>query len=133
MLEVRESMELQDCFVAGASFKPLPDHPLNMQQLQSFPLLMLERASGTRSYIDLFAQKQGVTLNPEIELGSIELLIQFARIGLGLSCVIRNFIDDELQSGVLREVKLDPPIPPRRVGLITLRDVPLSVSRPSVS
>ncbi|MDF2670821.1 MAG: transcriptional regulator [Paenibacillus sp.] len=126
MFEVRESMELQDCFVSGPSFVDLPASPLTVQELQSYPLLMLERASGTRSYIDQFAQKQGVTLNPEIELGSIELLVQFARIGLGVACVIRNFIDDELQSGVLREVLLDPPIPPRRVGLITLRDVPLS-------
>jgi LysR family transcriptional regulator, cyn operon transcriptional activator len=128
MLEVRESIELQDCFVSGTSIDVpgLAEAPLTFAQLQQYPLLMLERASTTRRYIDRFAQEQGVALNPEIELGSIELLVQFARIGLGLACVIRNFISDELQSGVLREVLLQPPIPARRVGLITLRDVPLS-------
>lgn len=126
MLHVRESIELQDCFVSGAGFAPLPDRTLTVQELAANPLLMLERASGTRRYIDRYAQEHGVALTPEIELGSIELLVQFARIGLGLACVIRNFVRDELESGVLREVALDPPIPPRRVGLITLRDVPLS-------
>lgn len=141
MLEVRESIELQDCFVSGAGFggadlgggeaggaSPQAEAPLTFIQLQQYPLLMLERASSTRRYIDRFAQEQGVVLSPEIELGSIELLVQFARIGLGLACVIRNFVSDELLSGVLREVPLSPPIPPRRVGLITLRDVPLSAA-----
>lgn len=101
---------------------------LTWEQLSALPLLMLEQGSSIRRYVDRFAESQGAKLLPEIELGSIELLIQFARIGLGTACVIREFIEDELANGSLTELCLAEPLPPRRVGLATLRDVPLSTA-----
>ncbi|WP_127579549.1 LysR family transcriptional regulator [Paenibacillus koleovorans] len=127
MLDIRESMELQDVFVVSPDAPyEVPTGPAPIRMLADYPLIMLERGSSTRSYVDSFAARHGLELQPEIELGSIELLVQFTRIGLGLACVIRNFIEDELLAGTLQEVPLEPPIPPRRVGLVTLRDVPLS-------
>ncbi|GAA3408105.1 LysR family transcriptional regulator [Paenibacillus hodogayensis] len=127
-LTVRESMALHDCFVAGqaAAFTARP--PLSWKELNDLPLLMLEKGSSIRSYADAFAEQQGIRLNPEIELGSIELIVQFARIGLGVGCVIREFVAEELASGALREVDVEPPLPARHIGLVTLRDVPLSAA-----
>ena len=52
--------------------------------------------------------------NPEIDLGCHDLLVDFARINLGISCVTREFaaIDDELF-----ELKLDQPLPSRQLDL----------------
>jgi DNA-binding transcriptional LysR family regulator len=127
-LVIRESIPLHDCFVAGEAFRDLAGRTLSWHELAEHPLILLEQGSSIRAYIDRFAKGQGVTIQPEFELGSIDLLIQFAQSGLGIACVIREFVVDELARGTLHEVRLDVPLPPRRVGLVTLRDVPLSAT-----
>lgn len=127
-LRIRESIALHDCFVAGPAHSAAAALPLSWEQLARLPLLMLERGSSIRRHADAFAESQGVRLRPEIELGSIELIVQFARIGLGVGCVIREFAAGELADGTLHELPLEEALPARRVGLVTLRDVPLSTA-----
>jgi DNA-binding transcriptional LysR family regulator len=127
-LLIRESIPLHDCFVAGEAFRELAERTLTWQELVRHPLILLEQGSNIRSCIDRFAKGQGVDIRPEFELGSIDLLVQFARIGLGIACVIREFVAEELARGTLHEIRLDVPLPPRRVGLVTLKDVPLSAA-----
>lgn len=127
-LVIRESIPLHDCFVAGEAFRELAERTVSWEELVRHPLILLEQGSNIRGYIDRFARKQGVAIQPEFELGSIDLLVQFARIGLGVACVIREFVAEELNKGALYEVRVDVPLPPRRVGLVTLRDVPLSLA-----
>jgi hypothetical protein len=43
-----------------------------------------------------------------------------------MACVVRNFVEEELASGALVEVMVEPPIQPRRIGIVTLRGVPMS-------
>ena len=75
---------------------------------------MLEKLSNTRRAIDEEFMRSGIVLNPEIDLGCHDLLVDFARINLGISCVTREFaaIDDELF-----ELKLDQPLPSRQLDL----------------
>jgi LysR family cyn operon transcriptional activator len=127
-LIILESMELQDCFIVGAPYKHLTHSPITLAELIEHPILLLEKGSSTRAFIDQYAKQQQVTIQPAIELGSIDLLVEFARTGLGIACVIRNFITAELTQSSVYEVQLDPPITPRKVGIITLKNVPISVA-----
>ncbi len=123
-----EALEVQDCFVAGVNDWHICDTPLSLEQLAHYPLLLLEKGSNTRHFIDNYMATHGIVLQPEIELGSIDLLVQFAMIGLGIAYVVKDFIGDELQNGQLREVPLLQPIPSRTIGIVTLRNVPLATS-----
>lgn len=125
-LEISEVFTVQDCFIAGERYRHLDGNTLSLEELTRYPLLMLEKGGSTRSYLDRYAEQLGIAIQPEIELGSIDLLVQFARIGLGIACVVKNFITDELAKGDIFELHLQPKMPPRQVGLVTLRDVPLS-------
>jgi LysR family cyn operon transcriptional activator len=125
---IRESTPLQDGFVAGAAYKHLALTAVALKELAKQPLLLLEKGSSTRHYIDEFARSCGCQLHPEIELGSIDLLVQFARSGLGIAYVILPFVQEQLNSGELYEIRLTTPVPERRVGIIYLRDMPLSAS-----
>jgi DNA-binding transcriptional LysR family regulator len=125
-LELRESMPLQDCLVGGRSYASLAENFLKLEDIGHYPLLLLEKGSSTRQFQDEYALSNGVQLTPELELGSIDLLAQFARSGFGLAFLIRNYAVDELASGELVEIPLDPPIPARSIGIATLRGVPLS-------
>jgi LysR family cyn operon transcriptional activator len=127
-VEIRETLALQDCFVVGEKYKKLAAQAITLQELSQLPLILLEKGSSIRRYIDQYTQGFGVNLQPEIELGSLELMAQFARIDLGVSCVVKNFITDELKQSSLYEIQLQEPIPPRKVGIVTLKAMPLSVA-----
>ena len=122
---------VQDIFVAGQKFAELKDKPLTGRQLARLPLIMLEHKANSRVYVQRFFLRQGVELQPEIELASYELMGELARINLGVSCMVRQFCRQELQSGKLFELRLTEPVPARSIGMVSLKGVslPPSVSR----
>ncbi|OPA80310.1 LysR family transcriptional regulator [Paenibacillus selenitireducens] len=124
-IDVQESLEIHDCFVTGEKYKHLSESPISLEYLLEHPMIMLEQGSSTRAYVDQFITSQGHTLKPEIELGSVDLLVEFARSGFGISCVIKEFIEAELMDHSLYEIQLKTPVPPRRVGIIKLKSTPL--------
>ncbi|MDD4542365.1 MAG: substrate-binding domain-containing protein [Clostridia bacterium] len=84
--------------------------------------------TSTRRYIDHFLSSYGVTIISEIELATSDLLVQFARRGLGISCVVENFAENDLENGSLFELDLTEKIPPRQIGIIKLKSTPLSAA-----
>lgn len=98
----------------------------SFSDIAKLPLILLERKSASRRYVEQLFKANGVALAPEIELGSHDLLLSFARIGLGVSCVIREFSESFIQNGELAELKLSQPIPPRKLAIAYLKDISLS-------
>ncbi|MUV06269.1 LysR family transcriptional regulator [Planococcaceae bacterium Storch 2/2-2] len=117
---------IQDTFVYGEKYEKVMQQKVTFEQLQKVPLIMLESKSNSRQYVDSYAAKWGVALEPEFELGSHDLLLEFARTNFGVACVIREFAQESIDTGELREVELAHPIPSRQIGLCSLRSVPLS-------
>lgn len=110
-------MQLHDTFVASDKFSELFGQSVDLKRLQDYPLLMLEPSSSTRQALAAFATGQGVRLHPEIELASLELMVEFAKNGLGIACIPREFVKKELSDGTLKEIKTDPALPSRAIGL----------------
>ncbi|MNH38075.1 LysR substrate binding domain protein [compost metagenome] len=81
--------------------------------------------------MDQFLASNHLTITPEFELGSVDLLVQFAKRGFGLAFVIRDYVTEELKKGELVEIPLDPPLPERNIGIATLRGVPLTAASKS--
>ena len=117
---------VQDIFIAAPKFSSLAADLIKLQNLVDYPLLMLERTSATRCNLDRFLLQQGISLTPEIELESVDLLVEFAKIGLGVAHVLKESALDSIQKGEVFEVKTNPAIPRRNLGIITLKKVPLS-------
>lgn len=131
-VDFRMSRPIQDCLVGGKTYSELASSgDSTLADLIGYPLLLLEEGGSTRSFIDDYAAGQGVRIVPEFELGSIDLLVQFARRGFGLAFVIRDYVADELAGGQLVEIPMQPPIPERHIGIATLRGVPLSAAAKS--
>lgn len=125
-LEVRESFQLQDCFVAGARYAELKGNVLSLKELLQHPIILFSRNSRARMAITELFQSYGYSIKPEIEVGSVDLLTEFAKRGLGISYVTRQFVQKELEEGSLFEVQLDVPLPPSHVGILTMKNMPLS-------
>ncbi|GMK41427.1 LysR family transcriptional regulator [Paenibacillus sp. CCS19] len=127
-LDVMRGITLQDCFVAGEHYKELKGAVLSMELLLQYPIILFSRNSRVRMAITELFQSYGYEIKPEIEVGSVDLLIEFARKGLGISYVTREFVSKELEEGSLFEVQLDVKLPPSQVGFMTMRNMPLSIA-----
>ena len=79
--------EFRDVFVANREYFPLQDKVMSLLELQPYPILMLDRKSTTSEFLHQIFQKNQLDLVPEIELSSNDLLIDLARIGLGIAFV----------------------------------------------
>ncbi len=127
-IDFRISSTQQDCLVGNQAYAPMAEHPLPLEELHRYPLLLLEPGGSTRNFLDEYAASNGITLHPEFELGSLDLLIQFAQSGFGLTFIVREYVAEELDTGKLIEIPLIPTIPERHVGIATLKGVPLSAA-----
>lgn len=110
--EIAVSSPQQDCLVGGRKYAWLAGRPLKLAELAQYPLLMLEEGTSTRRHLDRHAESCGVKLEPELELGSMDLLADFAKSGLGLAFVVRDYYRGELLAGDLVEIPLAEPVPP---------------------
>lgn len=127
-LNFKNIMTVQDCFVTGEKYRHLSLRRQPLSEIVKRPMLFLEKNSNSRRYIDHYLQKHGLSVIPDFELGNIDLLVHFVKYDFGIACVIKNFIEDELEKGSLFEVKPIQKIPPRSVGAAWLKDVPLSMA-----
>ena len=76
-----------DVFAANPAYFDFGDKELSFADLKKHPLMMLSRNSTTSEFLhNLFIQHQ-LELVPDIELNSNDLLIDLARIGLGIAFV----------------------------------------------
>ena len=112
-----------DVFIANPAYYNLKQQEIALEDLQQYPILMLDRKSTTSEFLHAMFQRSHLDLVPEIELSSNDLLIDLARIGLGVACVTEEFSQSGLGRGVILPLHTDFEIPPRSVCMCTLRDV----------
>lgn len=79
--------EFHDVFVANAQYFPIENQEFSLEELLKYPILMLSPKSTTSEYLHQLFQASGLKLQPEVELSSNDLLLDLARIGLGITCV----------------------------------------------
>lgn len=125
-LEVTIVKKIQDVFIAGENYIHLKDKKISLKSLVGFPVMVLEKNSTTRQYFDELLDRNGVNLSPEIELESVDLLVELAKIGLGISYVMSDCIKKELDQGSIFILNIEENIPDRKLGIITQNNVPLS-------
>ena len=70
---------------------------------------------------------RGVNISPDFELGSYDLLLEFAKINLGIACVIKEFSKEFLEKEYVYEIDTLEKIPKRSIGVCYLKKVPLSL------
>ena len=123
-LVIEPCYEIHDVFVCGADFKQKPSY--SWEEVAELPLILLERNSSSRRFLNSAFKKKGISLNPHIEMAAHDLLIRFASIHLGVSCVVEEFSKEELDKGLIKKLPLNPPIPKRSIGCAYLKNAPLS-------
>lgn len=81
-------------------------------------MMLLDKNNFSRQYIERYLLLNQITLSDVIEVSNMDLLIDFAKIGVGIACVIRRFVEKELAEGTLVALPLPAPVPEREIGFV---------------
>ncbi len=82
---------------------------MTLQQLAEAPWILREHGSGTREIVDYVLLSHLPAFHLGMELGNSEAIKHAVRHGLGISCLSRRVIAEQLASGTLAELKV--PLP----------------------
>jgi DNA-binding transcriptional LysR family regulator len=127
-LEIEKCLDIHDIFVCGEKYKDLCLTENSLDELMKYPLIFLEPISNSRQYVERYLLTKGIKLQPEIELGSHDLLLEFAKFNFGVACVIEEFSQEYLNSNQLYKVQITDKIPARSIGFCFLKSVSLSAA-----
>ena len=125
-LIIEPCKEIHDIFVCGADFNAKKSY--NYEDITKEPLILLEENSSSRRYLNEKFKEKKIILNPQIEIAAHELLIHFAAIHLGISCVVEEFSKESLEKKQIKKIDLNPALPPRHIGYAYLKHNPLSLA-----
>ena len=101
-----------------------PSHPLSKRRrirftdLLSYPLLLLDRGSNTRNFIDEKLKESGLTPNIIMELGSIEVIKKLVQMDFGVSIVPGISVREEEEARTLRSIRIFRKSECRRLGFV---------------
>ncbi len=118
---VGNPVHFPDCFYQAGSNEP---KELSLKELIRYPILMLSRRSATSTFLHEQFQKHSLDLAPSIELSSNDLLLDLAKIGLGIACVPDYCLPSDTSE--LRQLCIREKLAPRRLLLAYDGKWPLS-------
>ena len=125
--QVQHIKDFQDCFIASRKYYGELEHqPLSFKELLNYPILMLDRKSTTSEFLHSMFQRHQLDLVPEIELSSNDLLIDLARIGLGIAFIPDYCLSRESKD--LYVVKTKEKLPSRQMVASINPTLPVSQS-----
>lgn len=79
---------------------------------KSGTLMLLDKTNISRTYINDYFEKNQIETGQIQEVSNMDLLIDFTKIGLGIGCVVKEFVQKELEEHSLIELPL--PVKPSR-------------------
>ncbi|KAB3530062.1 LysR family transcriptional regulator [Alkaliphilus serpentinus] len=123
-LKIHGVKNIQDKFIVGKKYRALAQRELTLRELSQYPILMLEKNSTTRKFFNDYLLNNDVKLEPEIELSSIELMVELTKIGLGVSFAVEEVVREDLINEELYEIKVKEAIPSRSMAILTNVTIP---------
>jgi len=95
--------------VFAAPEAPLLQQPVTLESLAAAPWILREHGSGTREIVDYLLLSHLPQFQLALELGNSEAIKHAVRHGMGISCLSRRVIAEQLETGSLVEVPI--PLP----------------------
>lgn len=125
-LKIQECLTIHDIFVGSSKYNR--NKKYSYKDISALPLILFDENSNSRKNIEKTFLNHGVPLQPAIEVGAHDLLLQFAKINLGVSCVVKEFSPQYLDTHELFELSLEEDLPTRGIGFAYLKRVSLSMA-----
>ena len=124
LYSLKKIARFQDVFVANNTFSELKNRKISFKELLEYPILMLERQSTTSEFLHNMFQQHQLDLVPEIELSSNDLLLDLAKIGLGIAFLPDYCVHDK--ESELFFVETEEELPYRELAVVHNEKIPIS-------
>lgn len=126
LLVFGDCMRLNDIFITNEENMELTDGVIPLARLQDYPLVMLEESTVSRNLLNGFLSNVGIELKPAIEISGWDLMKRLVIRGMGVGIIPREYARHRLADKSLFEIRTDPPLPARSVGMIMAKTTPVS-------
>ncbi len=123
VFRLEQQIAVRDCFILSKEIWEGKHIPNTLAEISKLPLIVLDRQTVTRFYFDKLMTDNGINVVPEIEMGSVDLLIETAKAGLGV-----GFAPDFCLKGFegLIKAELDKEPLTHMLGAVSLERLPKS-------
>ena len=108
---------IQDTFVCTPSYLKRLDCN-GFEIFERGNIMLLNKDNVSRMHINNYYAENNINPTHILEVNDMDMLIEFAKIGIGVSCVVKQFVKNELSNGSLIEINLPNAIPPRETGFL---------------
>ena len=117
-IQVTPVRDVRDIFICGPEYRELAERKHSVQELAEYPLIMLEKGTSTRAYVDAWLAEHGMNRQPDFELATSSLIVQFVKRNLGIGCVVEDFAKEAIESGLVYPIQIKEELLARRFALI---------------
>ena len=111
-------MDIQDTFVTTPAYlnNLYVREGKDTNIFETGNIMLLDQSNMTRHHVDDYMSENHIVPRQVLEVTTMDLLIEFVKIGLGVACVIKELVQKELDNGTLVELPLEIPIHRRTIG-----------------
>ena len=106
-LEVFDIGKDELIFIANPNNPIFSKDKITLKDLEDEKFIMREPGSGTREIIENYLINKGCNYNVYMELGNTEAIVRVVETGLGIACVSCKSIDERINEGLIKEIKID--------------------------
>ena len=100
----------------NAEYSKKFDKPIFLKDLVlNYPIITQREPSNTRAFLNTLMKLNGVDFHPQFDIVSYSLVKDFAKIGMGISYITKEFSNSELQNEDLFEIPIVEKIPVRNL------------------
>lgn len=118
-LKVTRCKELHDCFAGNKLYKQEITKKISLKDLtNNYPIITQKEPSNTRTFLNQLMNKYEINFHPKFDIVSYSLVKDFAKIGMGISYITKEFAKEELESEQLYEIPIKEKIPERGLGIV---------------
>lgn len=123
-----ELNDFENIIIAGNQFKNILKKNNNLKELEDKPFVLLPRHMQLREYTDKLFAENGMDVDPTIEVDSAHMVAPMVENNFGIGIVPKSLVKKELEENRVFEVKLDKPLPNRKVIALVNKDFPIKTA-----
>lgn len=106
--------------LGNIEYKNKIDTAISLESLViDFPIITQKEPSNTRTFLNSIMEANNINFHPQFDIVSYSLVKDFAKIGMGISYITKEFAKEDLKSKTLYEIPLTTKIPTRHLGIVT--------------